>query len=194
LTSNLYWQNLQITKKNRSLLLKQKPQCLWFTGLSGAGKSTIANFLEQKLNSMGLLTYTLDGDNVRQGLNNDLGFSEADRAENIRRVAEVAKLMVDAGLIVVVSFISPFKSERQFARSLFEEGEFVEIYINTPISECEKRDPKGLYAMARRGELSNFTGIDSAYEQPENAEIIINTDKISVEDCVDSIFCMIKAA
>jgi bifunctional enzyme CysN/CysC len=143
---------------------------------------------------MGLLTYTLDGDNVRQGLNNDLGFSEADRAENIRRVAEVAKLMVDAGLIVVVSFISPFKSERQFARSLFEEGEFVEIYINTPISECEKRDPKGLYAMARRGELSNFTGIDSAYEQPENAEIIINTDKISVEDCVDSIFCMIKAA
>lgn len=194
MTSNLYWQNLQITKKNRSLLLKQKPQCLWFTGLSGAGKSTIANFLEQKLNSMGLLTYTLDGDNVRQGLNNDLGFSEADRAENIRRVAEVAKLMVDAGLIVVVSFISPFKSERQFARSLFEEGEFVEIYINTPISECEKRDPKGLYAMARRGELSNFTGIDSAYEQPENAEIIINTDKISVEDCVDSIFCMIKAA
>lgn len=193
MTSNLYWQNLQITKKNRSLLLKQKPQCLWFTGLSGAGKSTIANFLEQKLNSMGLLTYTLDGDNIRQGLNNDLGFSESDRAENIRRVAEVSKLMVDAGLIVVVSFISPFKSERQFARSLFEEGEFIEIYINTPISECEKRDPKGLYAMARRGELSNFTGIDSAYEQPENAEIIINTDEISVEDCVDSIFCMIKA-
>lgn len=191
MTQNLHWQNLQITKKNRSYLIRQKPRCLWLTGLSGAGKSTIANILEQKLHSEGLLTYTLDGDNIRQGLNKDLGFSEQDRTENIRRVAEVAKLMVDAGLVVIVSFISPYKSERAFARSLFEKDEFFEVFVNTPISECEKRDPKGLYAKARRGELLNFTGIDSVYEPPENPEITLDTNEMSVNNCVDRLLELI---
>jgi bifunctional enzyme CysN/CysC len=165
----------------------QQPRCLWFTGLSGSGKSTIANLLEKRLHAEGKHTYILDGDNVRHGLNRDLGFTEADRVENIRRVAEVAKLLVDAGLVVLVAFISPYRAERQFARSLFGLGEFIEIFIDTPLDECERRDVKGLYAKARRGDLKNFTGIDSAYEPPEAAEIHLRTKGRSPEACVDEI-------
>jgi bifunctional enzyme CysN/CysC len=150
---------------------------LWFTGLSGSGKSTIANLVEQELFAMGKHTYILDGDNVRHGLNKDLGFTETDRVENIRRVAEVAKLMVDAGLIVLVTFIAPFRKDREMARSLFQEDEFYEIFIDTPLEEAERRDPKGLYKKARRGEIKNFTGIDSPYERPENPDIHLDTSK-----------------
>jgi bifunctional enzyme CysN/CysC len=175
---------LEIDKSARALLKHQKPACLWFTGLSGSGKSTIANLLEKRLHVEGRHTYLLDGDNVRHGLNRDLGFTEADRVENIRRVAEVAKLMVDAGLIVLVSFISPYRSERRMARELFEPGEFVEVFVDTPIEECERRDVKGLYAKARRGDLKNFTGIDSPYEAPKDAEIVLQTLNLSPEACV----------
>jgi bifunctional enzyme CysN/CysC len=154
---------------------------LWFTGLSGSGKSTIANLVERTLFAQGRHTYLLDGDNVRHGLNKDLGFTAQDRVENIRRVAEVSRLMVDAGLIVLVSFISPFRSERQMARALFEPGEFLEVYIDTPLAEAERRDVKGLYRKARRGELKNFTGIDSPYEAPEQAEIRIDTTVMPAE-------------
>jgi len=165
----------------------QQPRCIWFTGLSGSGKSTIANLLEKRLHSEGRHTYLLDGDNVRHGLNRDLGFTEADRVENIRRVAEVAKLMVDAGLIVLVSFISPFRAERRMARELFAPGEFVEVFVDAPLDVCEQRDPKGLYAKARRGELRNFTGFDSPYEAPEAPEIHLRTASESAEDAVRSI-------
>ncbi|MEK9774710.1 MAG: adenylyl-sulfate kinase, partial [Quisquiliibacterium sp.] len=158
------------------------PQCLRFTGLTGAGNSTLANLLEKLLHAQGKHTYLLDGDNVRHGLNRDLGFTEVDRVENIRRVAEVAKLMVDAGLIVLVSFISPFRAERQMARELFEPGEFLEVFVDTPIEECERRDEKGLYAKARKGELKNFTGIDSPYEKPTDPELRIETQHESVDD------------
>jgi bifunctional enzyme CysN/CysC len=166
---------------------QQRAHCLWFTGLSGSGKSTIANLLEKRLHAAGKHTYILDGDNVRHGLNRDLGFTEADRVENIRRVAEVARLMVDAGLIVIVAFISPFRTDRDTARSLFNDGEFVEVYVDTPLDECERRDVKGLYAKARRGELINFTGIDSAYEAPEAPEIHLQTVDAAPEVCVDRI-------
>ena len=165
----------------------QQPCCLWLTGLSAAGKSTIADLLEGKLLAVGRHTFLLDGDNVRHGLNRDLGFSEADRVENIRRVAEVARLMVDAGLIVVVSFISPFRSERAFARSLFEPGEFREIFVDTPIEECERRDPKGLYAKARRGEVKQFTGVDSAYEPPERPDLVLKTLDEGPLECVERV-------
>jgi bifunctional enzyme CysN/CysC len=160
---------------------------LWFTGLSGSGKSTIANLVEKRLHALGRHTYMLDGDNVRHGLNKDLGFTDADRVENIRRVAEVTRLMVDAGLIVLVSFISPFRSERRMARELLEAGEFIEIFVDTPLEEAEKRDPKGLYRKARRGELKNFTGIDSPYEAPERAEITIRTTEMSPEAAAEHI-------
>jgi bifunctional enzyme CysN/CysC len=173
--SNVHWQALDVNKQARSLQKHQKPTVLWFTGLSGSGKSTIANLVEKRLHSLGMHTYILDGDNVRHGLNRDLGFTDEDRVENIRRVAEVAKLMADAGLIVLVSFISPFKSERQTARELMPKGEFVEVFVDTPLEECAARDPKGLYAKARRGELRNFTGIDSPYEAPETPEIHLQT-------------------
>ena len=169
-SSNIQNQFFEINKEARAALNQQKPMCLWFTGLSGSGKSTIANALEKELFKMGKRTYILDGDNVRHGLNHDLGFTEADRIENIRRVAEVAKLMVDAGLIVLVTFISPFQKDREMARSKFQEGEFVEIFVDTPLEECEKRDPKGLYKKARQGLIKNFTGIDSKYEKPVNAD------------------------
>ncbi len=185
--SNIHWQGLSIDKKARAELKQQKPCCLWFTGLSGSGKSTIANLLEKRLFSMGLHSYILDGDNVRHGLNRDLGFTETDRVENIRRVAEVARLMVDAGLMVIVSFLSPFRSEREFARTLFDEGEFWEIFVDTPFEECERRDTKGLYAKARKGDLKNFTGIDSPYQVPESPEIRLETVGRSPEACVDSI-------
>ena len=173
--SNVHWQALEVSRARRAELMGQRPCCVWFTGLSGSGKSTIANHLEKRLAADGRHTYLLDGDNVRHGLNRDLGFTAADRAENIRRVAEVARLMVDAGLIVLVSFISPFRAERQFARSLFSEGEFIEVFVDTPIEECERRDTKGLYAKARAGLLPNFTGIESPYEPPEQAEVHVRT-------------------
>lgn len=179
---NIHWQALEVNKAARSAIKHQKPCCIWFTGLSGSGKSAIANIVEKQLYSEGRHTCLLDGDNVRHGLNRDLGFTEADRVENIRRIAEVAKLMVDAGLIVLVSFISPFQSDRAMARSLFDEGEFVEVFVDTPLDECEKRDVKGLYAKARRGELKNFTGIDSPYEVPPNPEIHVSGTMISPEE------------
>ncbi len=169
--TNVHWQALEISKASRAAMKRQKPVVLWFTGLSGAGKSTIANLVEKKLADLSRHTYLLDGDNVRHGLNRDLGFTEADRVENIRRVAETAKLFVDAGLIVLVSFISPFRAERRLARDLLEAGEFVEIFVDTPLAVAEERDVKGLYARARRGEIKNFTGIDSPYEAPENPEL-----------------------
>ena len=186
-SSNISWHKMSINKKTRSELNSQKPCVVWFTGLSGSGKSTIANILEQKLHTIGKRTYLLDGDNVRHGLNKDLGFTDADRVENIRRVAEVSKLMADAGLITLVSFISPFKSERQMARDLLSSDEFFEIFINTPLEECEKRDPKGLYKKARAGELKNFTGIDSLYEEPENPDLILDTTSSNAEELTDQI-------
>jgi bifunctional enzyme CysN/CysC len=182
---NIHMQHVDVDKATRGAMKGQKPCVLWFTGLSGAGKSTLANQLEKRLNALGRHTYLLDGDNVRHGLNKDLGFTEADRVENIRRVAEVAKLMVDAGLIVLTAFISPFRSERRMARGLLEDGEFIEIFVDTPIAVAEERDPKGLYKKARRGEIKNFTGIDSPYEAPENAEIRIDTSGRDIEQTVD---------
>jgi bifunctional enzyme CysN/CysC len=184
---NLHWQALDVTKPLRAALKGQKPAVLWLTGLSGAGKSTIANLVEKRLAAEGRHTYLLDGDNVRHGLNKDLGFTEQDRVENIRRVSEVARLMVDAGLIVLVSFISPFRAERGAARALFGEGEFLEIFVNTSLAEAERRDVKGLYGKARRGELKNFTGIDSPYEAPEKPELRIDTQEVSAEQAADLI-------
>ena len=188
---NMHWQDLDVNKSARAQIMNQKPRCIWFTGLSGSGKSTIANLLEKRLHAEGRHTYLLDGDNVRHGLNRDLGFTVADRVENIRRVAEVAKLMVDAGLIVLVSFISPFRAERAMARSLFAAGEFVEVFVDTPIEECERRDSKGLYLKARRGELKNFTGIDSVYEAPELPEVLVKTTDRSVNECVDQVYSQV---
>jgi bifunctional enzyme CysN/CysC len=186
-SQNVHWQALDVNKQARAARNAQRPCVLWLTGYSGAGKSTIANLVEKKLYAMGKRTYLLDGDNVRHGINKDLGFTAQDRVENIRRVAEVAKLMVDAGLIVLVSFISPFRAERNAARALFGEGEFFEIFIDTPFAEAEKRDVKGLYKKARKGELKNFTGIDSPYEAPESAEMRIDTTAIDAEQAADTI-------
>jgi bifunctional enzyme CysN/CysC len=184
---NVHWHLFEVNKQARAELNAQKPCVLWFTGLSGAGKSTIANFVEKRLHTMGHHTYLLDGDNVRHGLNKDLGFTEPDRAENIRRVAEVSRLMVDAGLIVLVSFISPFRAERRMARDLMQSGEFLEVFVDTPLAVAEARDPKGLYKKARRGELKNFTGIDSPYEAPEAPEIRVNTIEMNAEDAAERI-------
>jgi len=193
-SQNIHWQALDVNKRARSRLKGQQPAVVWFTGLSGAGKSTIANLVEKKLHFQGRHTYLLDGDNVRHGLNRDLGFTDADRVENIRRVAEVSKLMADAGLIVLVSFISPFREERRQARELFEDGEFYEVHVDTPISVAEDRDPKGLYRKARRGELKNFTGIDSPYEMPENPEIYVDTTQLTAELAADAIVSHLRAA
>ncbi|HUE89011.1 MAG TPA: sulfate adenylyltransferase subunit CysN [Vicinamibacterales bacterium] len=184
---NVHWQSFDVTKQSRADLKSQRPCVLWFTGLSGAGKSTIANLVEKRLLSLGYHTQLLDGDNVRHGLNKDLGFAEADRVENIRRVAEVSKLMVDAGLIVLVSFISPFRAERRMARDLMEPGEFFEVFVDTPLAVAEARDVKGLYGKARRGELTNFTGIDSPYEAPESPDIRVNTLDMSAERAAETI-------
>jgi bifunctional enzyme CysN/CysC len=186
-SQNVHWQAFDVDKEARAAIKSQKPCVLWFTGLSGAGKSTIANLLEKRLHALGHHTYVLDGDNVRHGLNKDLGFAEADRVENVRRVAEVARLMADAGLIVLVSFISPFRTERRMARDLMAPGEFFEIFVDTPLALAETRDPKGLYQKARRGELKNFTGIDSPYERPESPEVHIDTTQMSIEEAAESI-------
>ena len=183
--ANVKWQDFDITGEVRADLKGQRARCLWLTGLSASGKSTVANLLERHLVSEGRHTYLLDGDNVRHGLNRDLGFTEADRVENIRRVAEVARLMVDAGLIVIVSFISPFQSERDFARSLFDKDEFMEIFVDASVETCARRDPKGLYAKAKRGEIRNFTGVDSPYERPERPDLRLDTEKLSPEECVE---------
>lgn len=188
---NIHLQHTDVDKAARAALKNQAPCVIWFTGLSGSGKSTIANLVEKKLNNMNHHTYLLDGDNIRHGLNKDLGFTSEDRVENIRRIGEVAKLMVDAGLIVLTAFISPFKAERDLARSLVGKGEFLEVFINTSLSDAEARDPKGLYKKARRGELKNFTGIDSPYEVPEDPEIHIDTSLISAEDAADHIIKLI---
>ena len=178
---NLHWQHLDVDKAARARKLGQVPRCVWFTGLSGSGKSTIANLVDKRLHAMGLHAFVLDGDNVRHGLNRDLGFTDEDRVENLRRVAEVAKLMTDAGLIVLVSFISPFRAERDSARALFDEGEFIEVFVDTPLAVAEERDVKGLYAKARRGALPNFTGIDSPYEAPESPEMRLDTTSDSAD-------------
>jgi len=191
--SNIHWQSLDVDKAARAQMKHQKPVVLWFTGLSGSGKSTVANLLEKRLHTDGRHTYILDGDNVRHGLNRDLGFTEEDRVENIRRVAETAKLMVDAGLIVIVSFISPFQAERRMARELVAEGEFVEVFVDTPFEECARRDPKGLYAKALRGEIKNFTGVDSPYQPPENPEIRLDTVGRSPEDLVEEVAGWLRA-
>ncbi|HWJ56896.1 MAG TPA: adenylyl-sulfate kinase, partial [Vicinamibacterales bacterium] len=184
---NVHWQALDVNKAARAALKVQKPCVLWYTGLSGAGKSTIANLVDKRLHAAGRHTYLLDGDNVRHGLNRDLGFTDADRVENIRRIGEVAKLMVDAGLIVSTAFISPFRAERQMARSLVGEGEFIEIFIDTPLGVAEQRDPKGLYKKARRGDLKNFTGIDSPYERPEAPELTLETAVNSPEQAAEAV-------
>lgn len=185
--TNIHWQALAVDKAARAEIKGQRPVCLWFTGLSGSGKSTVASLLEKRLHADRRHTYTLDGDNVRHGLNRDLGFTDADRVENIRRIAEVAKLLVDAGLIVMVSFISPFRAERRMARELFSAGEFLEIFVDTPLEICERRDPKGLYKKARAGQLKNFTGIDSAYEPPEQAEVVLKGGEAAAEALVDQV-------
>ena len=188
---NVHWQALDVSRETHARLKGQKPAVLWFTGLSGAGKSTIANLVEKKLAAMGRHTFLLDGDNVRHGLNKDLGFTEADRIENIRRVGEVAKLMADAGLIVLTAFISPFRAEREMVRRMMPEGEFIEVFVDTPLAEAEKRDVKGLYAKARAGELPNFTGIDSPYEPPEDPELRIDTAALSAEQAAEQIVAQV---
>ena len=189
--NNIHWQAQDINKATHAAQKNQSPRCIWFTGLSGSGKSTIANLLEKRLHLEGKHTYLIDGDNVRHGLNRDLGFTEADRVENIRRVAEVARLMVDAGLVVLVSLISPFKTDRIMARGLFAPGEFIEVFVDTPLQTCEQRDVKGLYAKARKGDLKNFTGIDSAYEPPESPEVHLHPAEGQVHGCVEEVLAAI---
>ncbi|WP_448563883.1 adenylyl-sulfate kinase [Thalassotalea ganghwensis] len=186
-TENTVWHHHQVTKAQRSQLKGQRPCLLWYTGLSGSGKSTIANAVDALLFEKKCHTYLLDGDNVRHGLNGDLGFNDSDRIENIRRISEVAKLFVDAGLLVSTAFISPFASDRKMAREMLLPGEFIEVYIDTPIEVCEQRDPKGLYKKARQGEIKHFTGIDSSYDVPLSAEIHLQTDKLSIKECAESI-------
>lgn len=186
-SENIVWQNLDITREIRAGKMGQKPTTLWFTGLSGAGKSVLANEVERRLNVKGRYTMLLDGDNIRMGLNKNLGFEPEDRIENIRRIAEVAKLLNDAGLIVLVSFISPYRSDRRNARNIIGEDSFIEIYVSTPLEECEKRDVKGLYQKAREGKIPNFTGISSSYEAPENAELTIDTSIHSLEESAEMV-------
>ncbi|WP_158968235.1 adenylyl-sulfate kinase [Paraglaciecola sp. L3A3] len=192
MAENIVWHQHEVDKTRRAAAKNQKPAVLWLTGLSGSGKSTIANLLEKKLAEHQKHTYLLDGDNVRHGLCGDLGFSDKDRVENIRRIGEVAKLFVDAGTIVLTAFISPFKSERDYCRNLLADGEFVEIFIDTPLAECEKRDPKGLYQKARQGDIKDFTGIDSPYEAPESAEITLSYTGQSAEQSAEQIFELLK--
>jgi len=181
------FQHFDISSQKRAQIKNQKPKCIWLTGLSGSGKSTLANALDIELTQMGMHTYILDGDNIRNGLCSDLGFDDKDRHENIRRVAEVSRLMFDAGLIVICAFISPFQRDRDFARSLYSDGEFIEVFVNTSMDVIIKRDPKGHYQNSQKGLIENFTGIDSGYESPENPEIVIDTERTSVEEAIDQI-------
>lgn len=189
---NIVWHNQHLAKRDRANQKQQTSSILWFTGLSASGKSTISNAVEKRLYELGHHTYLLDGDNVRHGLNKDLGFSDEDRVENIRRIGEISKLFADAGLIVLTAFISPFRSDRQMVRDLVEVGEFVEIHMATPLSVCEERDPKGLYKKARDGQIKNFTGIDSAYEAPDSPEITLNTAENDIDACVDIVISYLK--
>lgn len=186
-SSDVVWHNATVTHQQRAELKQQKPAVLWFTGLSGSGKSTVANAVEAKLMALGKHSYLLDGDNVRHGLNNDLGFSDEDRIENIRRIGEVAKLFVDSGTLVLTAFISPFISDRQQVRDLLGEQQFLEVFIDTPLEVCEARDPKGLYKKARKGEIKHFTGIDSEYQAPVNPEIHVQTAGKSIEECGEQV-------
>jgi bifunctional enzyme CysN/CysC len=188
---DIHWQTVDVDKFARADAKSQRPCVLWLTGLSGAGKSTIANLVERQLHANGCHTYLLDGDNLRHGLNKDLGFTAADRVENIRRTAEVARLMVDAGLVVIVALISPFAHEREMARSLVADGEFFEIFVDAPIEIVEQRDPKGLYKKARRGELRNFTGIDAPYERPESPELHLDTARLSPEQAAEAVLALL---
>ncbi|WP_182034820.1 adenylyl-sulfate kinase [Vibrio diabolicus] len=190
-SDDVVWHNATVTHKQRSALKKQKPVVLWFTGLSGSGKSTVANAVESKLLSLGKHSYLLDGDNIRHGLNKDLGFCDADRIENIRRIGEVAKLFVDSGSIVLTAFISPFISDRQKVRALLDEEQFLEVFIDTPIEVCEERDPKGLYKKVRAGEIKHFTGIDSEYQEPQAPEIHVKTANKSIEECAVQIISVL---
>jgi bifunctional enzyme CysN/CysC len=192
-SQNVHWQALDIDREAHARLKGHRPCVVWFTGLSGAGKSTIANAVERKLHALGVHTTMLDGDNVRHGLNKDLGFTEQDRVENIRRVAEVSKLMVDAGLVVLVSFISPFRAEREMARDMVGEGAFCEVHVDTPLAVAEARDETGLYAKARRGELTNFTGIDSPYEPPEHPEVRVDTTDLEPDAAADHVLDELRA-
>lgn len=191
-SENIVWHDHHVDKAQRSKLKNQKPCILWFTGLSGSGKSTIANAVESKLVELKKHTYLLDGDNIRHGLNCDLGFDESSRVENIRRIGEVAKLFVDSGTIVLTAFISPFKKDRQLVRDLVQDGEFIEVFVDTPLEVCENRDPKGLYKKARTGEIKNFTGVDSPYEAPLNPEIYIKNDNETIESITDTILDYLK--
>jgi len=189
---NIVWHDHEISKRERAVLKEQKPCILWFTGLSGSGKSTVANAVERKLVAHRKHTYLLDGDNIRMGLNRGLGFSDEERIENIRRIGEVAKLFVDAGVIVLTAFISPFQRERDSVRALVEENEFVEVYIDTPLEVCESRDPKGLYEKARKGEIPNFTGISSPYEAPQYPEVHIETEHLTIEEAADQVMAYLE--
>lgn len=190
--TNITWHAHNVTKEERAKQKNQKPCILWFTGLSGSGKSTIANALEAKLFEMGYHSYLLDGDNVRHGLNKDLGFTDAERVENIRRIGEVSKLFVDAGLFVMTAFISPFRADRDMVRGIVGEGEFIEVFVDTPLEVCEQRDPKGLYKKARAGQIKNFTGLDSPYEAPLSSEITLKTAEQSIEESLEHIVSTLK--
>jgi adenylylsulfate kinase len=190
--TNITWHETSISKIDRRKKNGHGSCVLWFTGLSGSGKSTIANAVSNELFKQGISEYVLDGDNIRHGLNKDLGFSDYDRTENIRRIGEVAKLFVDSGKVVTTAFISPFRSDRDQVRALFEDGEFIEVFVQCPIEECERRDPKQLYAKARRGEIKDFTGIDSPYEAPEQPEITLHSDQVTVEEAVEQVFAYLR--
>jgi adenylylsulfate kinase len=190
--TNITWHEASISKIDRRKKNGHGSCALWFTGLSGSGKSTIANAVSNELFKQGISEYVLDGDNIRHGLNKDLGFSDYDRTENIRRIGEVAKLFVDSGKVVTTAFISPFRSDRDQVRALFEDGEFIEVFVQCPIEECERRDPKQLYAKARRGEIKDFTGIDSPYEAPEQAEITLHSNQVTVEEAVEQVFAYLR--
>jgi bifunctional enzyme CysN/CysC len=192
-TKTVSWHETSVTRSARAAIKGHPPQAIWLTGLSGAGKSTIANALEARLNAAGVHTMLLDGDNIRHGLNRDLGFSEADRVENIRRIGEAVKLMLDAGLVVITAFISPFRNERDLVRELVPHGEFLEVFVDTPLAVCEKRDPKGLYKRARRGQIPNFTGISQAYEPPSRADLRIDASTMSVAESVQTVLTSLKA-